>query len=196
MATTLKEDLLKSHGATEVAAPADFGVRDADDPVYEGVVATPAENGTDDPDRAVMLLFSDNTMAPAESSPYEPTNAGDPVSPQNVSQSTGAVPYEDGILHAFPTDPPEEPVPPPPEPVVVTVTSLTNAAPTVATVSPADAALFANGDSIVVDSVPPVSGVVSGLDTVAGTFTIDGTDLSAEAAPLTGTFSGTVTLAP
>ncbi len=111
---TALADFLMAQGLTAGAAPADFSVKLADDPAYVRVVSGPAENGTDDPDRPVVMVFSDGTGAPADSSPYEPTNAGDPVSPQQISQSAGSAPYLDGILHAFPS----ENVPPVVPPVV------------------------------------------------------------------------------
>lgn len=114
---TTPAEFAAAQGLTLGAAPANFGIPLSTDPAYMRVVSTPGEHGidptVDNPNGQVSLLvMSDGTGVPAESSPYTPTNAGDSVSPQQVSQSAGSVPYADGILHAFPDDNPA-PLPPP-----------------------------------------------------------------------------------
>lgn len=104
-------ELAAKLGLTLGAAPADFSIKLSTDPAYVRVVSTPAEEGVDD--QVSLIVMSDGTAAPAESSPYDPTNAGDPVTPQQVSQSAGSAPYADGILHAFPSENVPPVVPPP-----------------------------------------------------------------------------------
>jgi hypothetical protein len=122
---TADADFAASQGRTIVTfrKPEVTDPPDPEAPVYEGVVSAPAENGVDDPLRPVLALFSDNTAAPARDSPFEPTNPNDPVSPQRVSQSTGAVPYPPGVLATFPDDPALHPGGPAPSPEPPPVTS-------------------------------------------------------------------------
>lgn len=178
-----------SQGLTLGAAPLDFGIQAADDPAYEGVVATPAENGVDDPERVVLILFSDDTAAPADSSPYDPTNAGDPVSPQQIAQSAGARPYPDGILHAFPNDPSMGGVTPPPPMTEWTASAMTAANPSVATV--ADTTDLVVGTLVTLSGDPLVNGQTVNVSAIAGDQVTLDIDLSggAPAGPVTLTKS-------
>jgi hypothetical protein len=174
--------LAASLGATPGAVPTDPEIG------YDGVFSTPAEAGVDQ--QVTIALFSDNTYVDAKTIPTEPTNAGDPVAPQQGSQSSGAMAYPPGILHAYPDDQSIVPgggiYPPPPPPVTVwTASAMTAASPSVATV--ADTTDLTVGTTVALSGDPLVNGQTAVVSAIAGTDVTLGIDLSggAPAGPVT-----------